>query len=443
MATTNARGNRVTAGLGIIAVSALIMSGCGSSDDEAEFADATETASDLKPVDADLLTVPQEADLGKVVSTDATNAGDEGNIVVPSGELKVTGISTVEQVPQSVIDNGVAPEAAAPTDDEGLPEETSEPESSEDADSGEALGAADGKKLSLVTVDYTSIDSDQGPGLGSEDNPVDTADLASPTLTLDLDGQSRELPKLDEDGQRTYLMSIPAEGKAEFVVTQDGHEQRLDLNTGKRLNDEVAATYYREKTEPIEVNEPMAFPDITAGVGRSGSSNSYDYKVKLSTELAEARLTPWTKENGWAEDGAAWLVIDGKAGIEPEALLSPSSAKITYSLAADGEKEADFEVAADGYSKKFNETLSVPVGTEKIEITGSAKVNLKASGQDVKGENPRTVKTKQPYEIDFGAANSSTSGQSEETSSPGPTESTDAVETDEADESLESDESEN
>ncbi|MGO3895739.1 hypothetical protein [Brevibacterium aurantiacum] len=424
MALIKSHGRTISASIGIIAVSAVIMSGCSAGDGDAEFAEATETASSLKPVDPELLTIPKEDDLGKIVSTDAIDAGDEGRIVVPSGELKVSGISSVEQVPASVIANGVAPEDAAPSEGEGVPSEAAPSEASSSAsDSGEDLGPAEGKKLSLVSVSYTSNDTGQDPAFSAgDDESANTADLASPTLALDLDGQTRKLPKLDEDGQRTYLMSIPADGAAEFVVTQDGHEQRLDLNTGKRLADEVASTYYRDKAEPVEINEPLAFPDTTVTVGIGGNSNTYDKKVELTTELATAHLTPWTKKEGWADAGTAWLVVDGKAGIEAEGNLTPSKAKITYSIAANGEEEADFAVATDDFSDKSSEVVSVPVDIEKLEVTGSAKINLKATASDIQGDNPRTVKTKQPYEIDFGAPASTQSGPDDDTSSSAPVE---------------------
>lgn len=435
MALMNVQRRRITNGIGIIAVSALLLTGCGADDEKAEFADESETASDLEPTEPDLLTVPQEDDLGKITTTDAVKAGDEGNIVVPSGELKVSGISSVEQVPQTVIDSSVAPEDAEVSDEEEPPSITDPSATSTETESGEALGPAEGKKLSLVTVDYTANETE--PSYSADGNPLDTSDLASPTLGLELDGQTRELPKLDEDGHRTYLMSLPAKGTAELVVTQDGHDQRLDLSTGKRTADDVAAAYYREKTDPIDINEPLAFPDSTVTVGGSGSSNEYDYTVKLTTELAEAQLTPWTKEKGWADAGTAWLLIDGKAGISPEASLTPSTAKFTYSIAAEGETEAEFKVAAKGYREEFNEILSVPAETEKLEVTGSAKVHLKATGADIQGENPLTVKTKQPYEIDFGPSNSSPSSQDGPTSdsTDGPTDKTSspaAIETDES-----------
>src|SRR5699024_628434 len=124
MTPIKAQRRTITAGIGIIAVSALLMTGCSAGDEEAEFADATETASDLEPTDPDLLTVPQEDDLGKIVTTDAVDAGDESNIVVPSGKLKVSGISSVEQVPQTVIDSSVAPEDAEVSDEEEVPSGT-------------------------------------------------------------------------------------------------------------------------------------------------------------------------------------------------------------------------------------------------------------------------------------------------------------------------------
>lgn len=402
MPLINIRRRPLGTSIGLVALSAMLLSGCSAGSNDAEFADATETASALKPVDADLLRVPADDDLGKITTTDAVDTDEESRIVVPSGEFKVSRISAVEKVPETVIASSVAPEDAAPSEGD-MPTEPSTSASSPEGSSGEDLGPAEGHRISLVSVDYTSNDSAQDPAYSSDDGVASTADLASPTLALDRDGQSRELPKLDEDGRHTYLISIPAEGKAEFVVTQDGHEQRLDLNTGKRLADEVAATYYRDKTEPVEINEPLAFPDTTVKVGGTGGANGYDYKVKLTTELADARLTPWTKEQGWAEDGTAWLVIAGKAGIEAEASLTPSKAKFTYSLNANGEEVADFEVAADDYSDKFSKVISVPVETEKLEVTGSAKVNLKTVAMDIQGDNPRTVKTKQPYEIDFGA----------------------------------------
>lgn len=421
MPLINVHSRPIGTSIGIVALSAVIMSGCSAGGDEAEFADATETASDLEPVDPELLTVPAEDDLGKIVTSEAVDSGDEGRIVVPSGELTVSQIASVEKVPETVITNSVAPEDAAPSDDAGMPEGPSASASTTEAGSGEDLGPAEGKQLSLVSMGYTSNDTGQNPAYSSGDDTLSTDELASPTLAVDKDGQSRELPKLDEDGQRTYLMSLPAEGKAEIVVTQDGHEQRLDLTTGKRLADDVASTYYREKTEPVEISEPLTFPDTTVKVG-GGDTNEYERKVELTTELAEAGLTPWTKEKGWAEDGTAWLVIDGKAGIEPEASLTPSKAKITYSLASGGEEKADFAVAAEGYSDKFSEVVSVPVETEKLEVTGSAKINLKDSSLDIQGDNPRTVKTKQPYAIDFGPAYSAPGESTDDDSSSAPTE---------------------
>src|SRR5699024_4815262 len=127
----------------------------------------------------------------------------------------------------------------------------------------------------------------------------------------------------------------------------------------------------------------------------------------------------WTKEKGWADEGTAWLLIDGKAGIDPEAVLTSSTAKITYTIGGEDEKDTDFEVTAKGYSADFSEILSVPADTEKLEVTGSAKVHLKSSYSEIQGDNPLTVKTKQPYEIDFGPANSSATSQPSEEESTG------------------------
>ncbi|MDN6747307.1 MAG: hypothetical protein L0L93_10000, partial [Brevibacterium sp.] len=167
MPLINVHSRPIGTSIGIVALSAVIMSGCSAGGDEAEFADATETASDLEPVDSELLTVPAEDDLGKIVTSEAVDSGDEGRIVVPSGELTVSQIASVEKVPETVITNSVAPEDAAPSDDAPMPEEPSASASTSEAGSGEDLGPAEGKQLSLVSMGYTSNDTGQNPAYSS------------------------------------------------------------------------------------------------------------------------------------------------------------------------------------------------------------------------------------------------------------------------------------
>lgn len=403
MSHTSSPHSKLVIGIGILAVSSLLMSGCGKDNDDAEFADATETASNLEPVAADLLTVPQEGDLGRIVSTNAAKTGDKGTIIVPSGKLSVTSVSTVEKVPKDVVDNGVSPEDSVASDETEPPTAEESAEATDEASAGEELGPAAGKALSLVTVSYEANDPNSDLAYSATDDPGSTEDLASPTLDLDLDGQTRELPKLDENGQRTYLMSIPADGTAEFVVTQDGHEQRLDLHSGEREDDAVASTYYRASTDPVEINEPLSFPDSTVKVGNKGSNKS-DAEVKLTTDLAQAQLTPWTRDDGWAKEGTAWLIISGKADKDLDWTLSQSTAKFTYSLDPDSGDESSFEASVKGSPDNFEEVVAVPVETQTVSVTGSAKVDLKSDLEEIEGDNPLTVKTKQPYDIDFGEA---------------------------------------
>src|SRR5699024_8488288 len=153
MTPIKAQRRTITAGIGIIAVSALLMTGCSAGDEEAEFADATATASDLEPTDPDLLTVPQEADPGKTVPTDAAAvaAGRESTTVGPGGELEVAGLSSVEQVRQTVIASSVGPEDAELSEEDEVPSGTDASAAPAEADDREALGPDEGQKLSLVT----------------------------------------------------------------------------------------------------------------------------------------------------------------------------------------------------------------------------------------------------------------------------------------------------
>src|SRR5699024_12489134 len=64
-------------------------------------------------------------------------------------------------------------------------------------------------------------------------------------LSIRAGGSQTHLAELDLEDSTRILVSVPQDGSAALVVSSEGHDQLVDLLTGERQDDDVAAAYYR------------------------------------------------------------------------------------------------------------------------------------------------------------------------------------------------------
>src|SRR5699024_706451 len=180
---------------------------------------------------------------------------------------------------------------------------------------GEVLRALD---LSFAPEDDDDLAYDDGPPptdlsirAGGSQTHLAELDLAASTRILvappprDLStrpgGWQPHLAELDLEDSTRILVSVPQDGSAALVVSSEGHDQLVDLLTGERQDDDVAAAYYRadrvqepHHTFPVSV-EP--FPVLYDG------EPDDDIDATVSFQATTLTLTAWTEETGWAEPG--------------------------------------------------------------------------------------------------------------------------------------------
>ncbi|MGO2774240.1 MAG: hypothetical protein ACTIB2_12660 [Brachybacterium tyrofermentans] len=326
--------------------------GSGASDGGAD-APAT-AAPDLPQLEAGF----SLEDFTKEVTVSGTVQPKAGTVVTPTGTLRIDGIQEITSVPADAV---------------GL-----DPETNED---GEELdfAAAEGEVLRAVDFSFTANSQD-----------AFSTDAALPATDVSIRGGSSQthLAELTGDTSSRYLLSVPADGSAVLVVSSEGHDQVIDLLTGERQADDVAAAFYREgrvqephHTFPAEVK---AIPVLYSGEEDSEIAASVSFQATTLT------LTAWTKEEGWAEAGSAWLVLDwnSEASLDTEVqgLVDVKGYSATASVTVDGKATTD-EFHADKLSFAPSSTkearaltAAVPVGTTSVTVGMSGGFSIEFDG---------------------------------------------------------------
>ncbi|MDN6330095.1 MAG: hypothetical protein L0J84_12235, partial [Brachybacterium sp.] len=289
--TTTARLGRRS--FGLAAVGALALTACGSgevagfedtggsgaSDAGGSDGGGDASAADLPPLDPGFL----KEEFTKDVTVTSTLQPENSTVITPTGTLSIDGLQELAAVPAEAVDL--------------------EPELDED---GEVLdyAAVQGEVLRALDLSFTPAGED-APGGGDGLPPTDVSIRAG--------GSQSHLAELDGDYSDRILLSVPEDGSAVLVVSSEGHDQLVDLLTGERRDDDVAAVYYREgrvqephHTFPASVDP---FPVLYDGEA------DHDIDATVSFQATTLTLTAWTADTGWAEPGGAWLVMDWSSEI--------------------------------------------------------------------------------------------------------------------------------
>lgn len=327
------------------------------------------------PQDVGQLEAPPlpQAEAGLVISdlspgltlTDKVQPGEAGTVITPAGVLQIDSIATAETLRADVVPDMANTDAAA-----------------------RAYRAADGEKFRVVEFSFDPSE----------------AEVAA-ALSLTYDGQQKQIAQLAEgsrgwggSGAASYriLVSVPADGGAQLVVSSDGHDQVVDLASGDRADDPIAATYYRDVTQQ-DINAAL-----TLGEKQIDVENSDD-PLEVSGQLAigSVSLTPYSPSEGWADEGKAWLIVNYTTSTEgfTWSTYRPAAIDITWSMSSGGqESEASTSVEADYGNTDGVASIPVPADTSKVSISPTVEITLEASSQPTKHPSwtPDTVSVEFP-----------------------------------------------
>lgn len=285
---------------GVAALAALVLTACASDEQAAGFEDA-EAASAEGGTD-ETVEEESESELPQVESgffhEQLSNAPtvvdsqrpEQGEVITPVGTLSIDEIESIESV--SAEEVGLDP--------------VYQDEGATDAETLDYV-PAEGEVFRVLNLSFTSHQ--------------DAAHSATSTMALNVDGAQTHLHDLDSQQEHRLLVSVPEDGSTRLVVSSEGHDQYVDVLTGEREDDDVAAAYYRDVVQQ-DPNHKYPIDSGRLGVEREAmyqtSGEEDDMVLNYDFGVSSVRLAAWTEEGGWADPGEAWLVVDRSYEVETE-----------------------------------------------------------------------------------------------------------------------------
>lgn len=205
-----------------------------------------------------------------------------GELALPSVAFRMSKVGTTESLPYATA------EAFGMADDYGL-------------DDGEALAAPKG--YGFIVAELKQFDTI----LTQNSTPPGTT-----VLINDLSADATYSAPVFTSGADTTGLLVVAEKSADITV-QITHEfaiATMDLRTGERdesLTQPNTSLYYPLGTGAgSTVRSTAAMFTVTATLDGAAS-----YAGITFYSQGPIRLEPWSREHGWADAGAAWLILDG------------------------------------------------------------------------------------------------------------------------------------
>lgn len=337
------------------AILALTLTGCSDEDTEA----AASSSSPPPPIIADSGFIADATDV-ELPSESNPAEGTNSTITTPSGQIDVEELADVNAIPKALTEGDASANA---------------PEGGED----EWALPAEGEVFRVVRVRASFEEAGAGAepteDPGSEDEPV-----------MGFEADKQPLGNLDmPEGEATYVVSIPQYGEAFLTVTEAGKTQKVNLADGERDENTGAAGYYREDVDP---GDPIKLPGVKA-TGTIGLSGEMKKKATLAPVLAlnEVAFSGWTPEDGWADDGKAWLTLNGTAdlAVSGDKVLR-GKATLGVGLSIDGKDVGSVPVKLkeSGGTREtqaeFSKTIEVPADAKKLTVKVSGDVAVSAAG---------------------------------------------------------------
>ncbi|MEU1618734.1 serine/threonine-protein kinase [Streptomyces sp. NPDC005722] len=128
------------------------------------------------------------------------------------------------------------------------------------------------------------------------------------SLTVETGGRARLVSTypsgLDNEtvGPATLALSVPKGAPVTLRVTDEGRTQSMDLRTGERGGDAVAAYYRPLPKLKVTAEDYEAF-------GLVSLVNSRPVRMGVRFAETEAYVGPWVRPGGWARPGRWWLML--------------------------------------------------------------------------------------------------------------------------------------
>jgi hypothetical protein len=129
------------------------------------------------------------------------------------------------------------------------------------------------------------------------------------SLTVEAGGRTRSVttyPRVmgnETAGPATLALSVPKGAPVTLRVTDDGRTQSLNLRTGQRGSDAVAAYY-----KPLPKLK-VAAEDYEATAQVSVLNSTRPVRLGVRFAQTEAYVGPWVRHGGWARPGRWWVVL--------------------------------------------------------------------------------------------------------------------------------------
>jgi outer membrane murein-binding lipoprotein Lpp len=188
-----------------------------------------------------------------------------------------------------------------------------------------------------------------------------------PTVFLASNGKRIKL-----DSQNTGVIAeIPEAGGAKLILSAGGHDQSIDLNTGKRDPDPAADPLYSAGAVQA-IEKPFAFGPLGTG----------DLRARYQLTIKSLVLTPFSDEKGWAPAGKVWVRVefDDKASNDGYHFNADNAKYDGWTLTVGAVTAKPSQViASTGF---FNTTPSavefaVPAGTSALHLKAPTRVLYK------------------------------------------------------------------
>ncbi|GAA4520481.1 hypothetical protein GCM10023160_05840 [Brachybacterium paraconglomeratum] len=350
--------------------------GGGSAGSDAGGATAPDATADLPRLEAGF-TVEE---FTKDVTVASTLQPKNSTVITPTGVLSIDRLQEIATVSAE----SVGLEAEMGEDGEALD-----------------LAPADGEVLRAVELSFTPFNGGEA-----------ALDEASPLtdISISMGGSQTHLAEIDGEYSTRNLISVPKDGSASLVVSSEGHDQMVDLLTGERQADEVAAAYYRSD----RVQEPHHTFPLSVDPFPVLYSDDADSEVTTTTSFQAATLglTAWTETTGWADPGSAWLVMEWSSAItistEIPGLVRATDYSAAASVTVDGETTTD-EIHEDklnlNSSNKSGErtlvvAVPVDVSSATVSMSGGFSLQIDPGVYEIEGSLDRTFES-EDLTVDF------------------------------------------
>lgn len=359
------------AGTVLSALAALTLTACADGE-VAEFEDADQPTADVAQQSADPVaatsedvaqetgTEPQVAEAGlihdEMSQTPAvveTIRPQNDVVITPAGTLTIESVESAETVPSEEI---------------GLKTEQ-----------GEVARPADGEVFRILTMSFEPDPATQGHG-------DDTLDVDA-ALALNVGGVQQHLHDLTTQQDFRILVSVPQAGESALTISSEGHDQSVDVLTGERAEDEVAAGYYREvtlqdlnHTFPVDSQHLVLQHELL-------EDHQGEAEVSFDLRVNSVVLSAWTPADGWAAPGEAWLVVDWGHSIlaENDVYESADVNDVALTLTAEvGTEKLQYDYKDMG-GRRVNESttlthLAVPIDTVDVRLSVAGTVVYEHGG---------------------------------------------------------------